>query len=189
MGNRIIESTTIVTSATFGERKSIMAAPVSLRLPDLLAEKIRHMAAAEHRSLAEMTKLLVEEALKLREFPEIVFTDGPTGRRATLRNGPDVWEIVEPYVLANKNPNDLHENYPAVDEALLRSAVRYYEAYPDEIEARIALNRRGAERSTESGKRAVAGSAMPRNVQHPDAFLEAFTSHPVVDEVMRRLAK
>lgn len=121
-----------------------MPAPVSLRLSDAVAEKIRHMASVEHRSLAEMTKLLVEEAIKLREFPEIVFTEGPTGRRATLRNGLDVWEILEPYVLARKDPKVLRESYPDYDQAILHSALRYYEAYPDEIEARIALNQRGA---------------------------------------------
>src|SRR2546427_12952219 len=101
-------STTIATSTTSIGR-TFMATPVSLRLPEMLAAKVRNMAAAEHRSVAEMTKLLVEEALKLREFPGIVFTEGPGGRRATLPNGPDVWEIVEPYVLADKNPNVLRE--------------------------------------------------------------------------------
>jgi uncharacterized protein (DUF433 family) len=117
-----------------------VVAPVSLRLPNDVAEKIRHLAAMEHRSLAEMTKLLVEEAIKLREFPDIEFTDGPTGRRATVRTSLDVWEIVEPYVLAGRDWNALRQSYPEISEGVLRSAIRYYEAYPEEIDARIALN-------------------------------------------------
>ena len=117
-----------------------MASPVSVRLPRATEQKVRTLAAIEHRSLAEMVKLLAEEALKAREFPGITFTDGPTGRRATLINGPDVWEVVEPYLLASRDWRALRESYPHLDEALLRIAVRYYEAYPDEIEARIALN-------------------------------------------------
>jgi uncharacterized protein (DUF433 family) len=163
-------------------------APVSLRLPEATAEKIRHMASAEHRSIADMTKVLVEEAIKLREFPDIVFTEGPTGRRATMRNGLDVWEIVEPYVLADKNSNVLRESFPAVDEAVLRTALRYYEAYPAEIEALIALGQRGASRSAEFRPRQEAASRQ-RNVKHPYQFYEEFTSDPVVDEAMRRLAK
>ena len=81
-----------------------------------------------------------EEAVRLRDFPEIVFTEGPTGRRATLQNGPDVWEIIEPYFLANKSWKALRKSYPHLDERQLREAVRYYEAFPEEIEARIALN-------------------------------------------------
>ena len=117
-----------------------MTAPISVRLPRATEQKVRTLAAIEHRSLAEMVKLLAEEALKAREFPEITFTDGPTGRRATLINGPDVWEVIEPYLLADKDWQALRESYPHLDEALLRTAIRYYEAYPGELEARIALN-------------------------------------------------
>ena len=104
-----------------------MAAPISVRLPPATEQKVQ---------------LLAEEALKAREFPGITFRDGPTGRRATLINGPDVWEVIQPYLVAGTNSRALRESYPHLDEALLRTAVRYYEAYPDEIEARIALNGR-----------------------------------------------
>jgi hypothetical protein len=78
-------------------------------------------------------KVLAEESIKMREFPEIIFTNGPTGRRATFRHGPDMWEIIEPYVLGDKDWQVLRESYPDLDEAMLRTAVRYYETYPDEI--------------------------------------------------------
>lgn len=117
-----------------------MSAPPSIRLPRGMAQKVQTIATLENRSFAEMVRLLAEEALKLREFPEITFTSGPTGRRATLINGPDVWEVIEPYLLAGKEWPALRESYPDLDEATLRSALRYYEAYPDEIEARVALN-------------------------------------------------
>src|SRR5213595_1684230 len=118
----------------------MMAAPLSVRLSDRIAGKIRSMAALEHRSLAEMLRLLAEEALTLREFPDLTFTDGPTGRRATFIQGPDVWEVLEPYVLAGRDWQALRKSYPELDESLLRTAIRYYEAFPEEIEARIALN-------------------------------------------------
>jgi hypothetical protein len=117
-----------------------MAGPMSVRLPAITEEKVRRIAVLEHRSLAETVRILTEEALKLREFPELTFTDGPTGRRATLISGPDVWEVLEPYLLAGKDWAALRASYPDLDEALLRVAVRYYDAYPEEIEARVALN-------------------------------------------------
>lgn len=98
------------------------------------------IAALEHRSFADTVRTLTEEAIKMREFPEIIFTQGPTGRRATFRRGPDVWEVLEPYILAGKDPSVLRESYPDLDEEMLRTALRYYESYPDEIDARIALN-------------------------------------------------
>ena len=117
-----------------------MTSALSVRLPEATAGKMRTLAALERRSLAEMLRLLAEEAIKLREFPELIFTDGPTGRRATFIQGPDVWEVLEPYVLANRDWQALQDSYPELDEGLLRTAVRYYEAYPEEIDARIALN-------------------------------------------------
>ncbi len=115
--------------------------PISLRLPDAMAEKVRRIAALEHRSFAETVRILTDEAIKMREFPEIVFVDGPSGRRARLRDGLDVWEVIEPYIEAERDWGSLRDSYPDADEGLLRAALRYYEAYPDEIEARVALNR------------------------------------------------
>lgn len=117
-----------------------MAMSVDVQFSEALAEKIRHLAAIDHRSPGEMVRLLAEEAIEMREFPQVVFTNDPTGRRATLIHGPDVWEIIEPYLVAGKDWQVLRDSYPERDEALLRTAVRYYEAYPAEIEARIALN-------------------------------------------------
>ena len=117
-----------------------MVSPVSLELSPQTEEKIRRIAALEHRSMADTVRLLAEEAIKMREFPGITFTDGPTGRRATFISGPDVWEVLEPYLLAGKDWTALRQSYPDLDEGLLREAIRYYESYPDEIEARVALN-------------------------------------------------
>lgn len=119
----------------------MVASPVSLRLPDDVAEKVRRIAALEHRSFAETVRLLTEEALKMREFPDIFFAQGPTGRRARFLDGLDVWEVIEPYLVGGKDWKVLRESYPELDERKLTAAVRYYEAYPEEIEARIALNR------------------------------------------------
>lgn len=118
----------------------VMASPVSLRLPKKMAEKVRRIAASEHRSTAEMVRVLTEEAIKMREFPDIAFTEGPTGRRAAFRDGLDVWEIIEPYLLGGKDWLFLRQSYPDEEEGKLRAAVRYYESYPEEIEARIAIN-------------------------------------------------
>jgi hypothetical protein len=170
-------------------RVTIMAPPVSLRLSDAVAEKVRHMAAVEHRSIAEMTKVLVQEAIKLRDFPDIIFIDGLAGRQATLRNGAAVWEIIEPYLAAREDPSVLRESASTVDEAQLATALRYYDAYPDEIDALIALNRPGRNDSSQARRRSTPTGEWPRNVKHPDQFFREFISDPAVDEAMRRLAK
>lgn len=118
-----------------------MTAPVSLRLPNQLAAKVRRIATLERRSLADMVRLLTEEAVKMREFPDIVFRGGPTGRRAAFRDGLDLWEVLEPYLVAGRDWEALRQSYPEMDEVRLQTALRYYAAYPAEIDARVALNR------------------------------------------------
>lgn len=122
-----------------------MVASVSVSFPQSIEEKLRKIAATEHRSLGETVELLAKEALKTREFPQIFFMEGPAGRRARLITGPDVWEVIEPYVVAGKDWEVLRASYHWLDEEVLRAAVRYYEAYPEEIDARLALNWQGVE--------------------------------------------
>lgn len=83
-----------------------------------------------------------DEEMRMREFPEIVFTEGPTGRRASFRKGPDVWEILEPYVVSGRNWDALRSSYPELDELLLRTAIRYYESFPEEIDDGFEVNNR-----------------------------------------------
>jgi hypothetical protein len=117
-----------------------MTSPVSVQLPEMIEAEVREIAEAAHRSLSETIELLAVEAIKVREFPGVYFFAGPTGRRARLHGGPDVWEVVEPYLHSGKNWQILKECYPHVPEQALQTALRYYEAYPEEIEVRIARN-------------------------------------------------
>jgi uncharacterized protein (DUF433 family) len=125
---------------TLATEDTVPTSPVSLRLSKRTSEKVERIAALEHRTIADTVRMLTEEAIKMREFPEILFASGPTGRRATFRRGPDVWEVLEPYVIAGLSWEALCSSYPELDESLLRTAVRYYESYPEEINARIQAN-------------------------------------------------
>ena len=119
-----------------------MVASVSVQLPEIVEAKLRQIAAAEHRSLAETIESLAVEALKVREFPGVYFMEGATGRRARLHGGPDVWEVIGPYLYADRDWEVLRQCYPHVAEQVLQTALRYYEAYPEEIDVRIERNNR-----------------------------------------------
>lgn len=77
----------------------------------------------------------------MTDHPGIIFKDGPSGRRAALAYGPDVWEIV-------KFLREIDERGPAAidaaaevfatDAARISTAVSYYGEYADEIDAEIA---------------------------------------------------
>ncbi|NLT55448.1 MAG: hypothetical protein GXX79_12990 [Actinomycetales bacterium] len=96
-------------------------------------------------SLSSATNRLVDEGLRMSEHPGVAFRDGPTGRRAGLVTGPDVWEIVRALRSAREAEPDLDETAlvdlvatnTGTPVRLVRIAVRYWAAYPEEIEAEI----------------------------------------------------
>lgn len=112
---------------------------------------------------------LLDEGLKTRQFPGIIYMDGPSGRRASLADGPDVWQIIR---ALQEVPTDQHDPVETVCiEADLcvrqiKLAMQFYEAYPNEIEAKIADNRAAAKRIDKmisERERAIAhGRVVPR---------------------------
>ena len=73
----------------------------------------------------------------------IVFREGPAGRRAGVVGGPDVWEIIGALRTAPEKGEARVTALAArlgLSEGQVRTAVRYYGEYPDEIDAWIAAN-------------------------------------------------
>jgi hypothetical protein len=104
--------------------------------------------AAAHPGLSRSAaaNLLVDEGLRMAEHPGVVFRDGPTGRRAGLVGGPDVWEVIRAVKSARTATPGLTEDdlvqlvaeNAGVPLRLVNIAVRYWASYPDEVEAQVA---------------------------------------------------
>src|SRR5437870_6214878 len=85
------------------------ATPV--RFDTTVAERLTSFVAAHPgMSLSSAANLLVDEALRISEHPGIVFRSGPTGRRASLASGPDVWEAVRAIKSARSTEPDLTDD-------------------------------------------------------------------------------
>jgi hypothetical protein len=116
---------------------------VSVRLDDRLAERLRLRARAAGESLSDRLRRYAEEGARRDEHPMITFRDGPTGRRAGLIGGPDVWEVA--MWIDDLGPvKDLVAELASdgiVTRAQIDAALDYRVAYPDEIQARIELHR------------------------------------------------
>jgi hypothetical protein len=119
-----------------------MTMPLSIRFePALLARLRARASATAGGNTSALAQRLVDEGLRMAEHPGVVFKDGPTGRRAALAYGPDVWEIV-------KFLREIDERGPAaldaaaevfaIDLNRITAAVSYYGDYRDEIDGEIA---------------------------------------------------
>lgn len=122
---------------------AITSVNVSVRLDDRLAERLRLRARAAGETLSDRLRRYAEEGARRDEHPLITFRDGPTGRRAGVIGGPDVWEIV--MWLHDLGPVDDPAAELMSDRAITRfqvdAAQAYCAAYPEEIQARIDLHR------------------------------------------------
>src|SRR5215475_1604999 len=120
------------------------ATPV--RFDTTVAERLSSFVAANPgMSLSSAANRLVDEALRMSEHPGIVFRPGPTGRRAGVTGGPDVWEIIRGVKSARRAEPDLAEadllalvsENTGLPPRLIRAAIRYWSSYPDEVDAEI----------------------------------------------------
>jgi uncharacterized protein (DUF433 family) len=115
---------------------------VSLRLRDDQVERLQRAARRLGRTASEAAALLLEEALRQRDFTFIEFRDSPVGRQAYLKGMRlAVWQVVS---VTRSLGGDTaraaaHLELPPVQVA---AALRYAEAFPQEIEAAIADNAR-----------------------------------------------
>jgi ribbon-helix-helix CopG family protein len=120
-----------------------MSVNVSVRLDDKLAERLRVRARAAGESLSDRLRRYADEGSRRDENPLITFRDGPAGRRAALVGGPDVWEIVMwlKDLSGEADPASTLAVEQDIAWPLIDAALRYRDAYPEEVEARIALHR------------------------------------------------
>jgi hypothetical protein len=139
-----------------------MSTPLSIRFDPELLDRLRREAVGRDTTPSGLAQRLIDEGLRSQEFSGIVFRDGPSGRRAGLAGGPDVWEVVAA-LRASESRGDAAVEAVAAELAVPVSRVRmtlaYYGAYAEEIGAEIAENERAAEealRSWESQQRLLA---------------------------------
>jgi hypothetical protein len=120
--------------------------PTPVRFDTDVAGRLASFAASRlGLSLSAAANLLVDEGLRMAEHPGVVFRDGPTGRRAGLAGGPDVWEVVRAVKSARTAEPDLAEDdvlavvvaNTGVPLRSVRTAVSYWASYPAEIDAEI----------------------------------------------------
>ncbi|MGH3504738.1 MAG: hypothetical protein ACRDQA_28150 [Nocardioidaceae bacterium] len=124
-----------------------MVSPASVRFDPAVATRLsRFVAAHPGLSSSAATNLLVDEALRGQEHPLIIFRDGSAGRRARLIGGPDVWEVARAVRSARAAEPDLDPeavvelvaDTSGVTPRLVRAAIDYWTAFPDEVDGWVA---------------------------------------------------
>ncbi len=108
----------------------------SFRFSDDTLSRLESRAHEIRETRTGLAERYVEEGLRMDEHPGIGFVDGPAGRRAVLMGtGLDVWEVIATVKLGGSAESVAR--YLELPVAVVRAAVRYYAAFPHEIDERI----------------------------------------------------
>lgn len=118
-------------------------ATLSARLDDWLKDEIVKFWRAHGEGPSSGLRRVAEEWWAMKEFPAIVFRDGVSGRRAVLRGGPDIWEVVAVARDYGTDREGFYEHFrDFMEKEALDQAIAYAERFPERIDAQIAENER-----------------------------------------------
>jgi hypothetical protein len=127
-----------------------VATSTSFRLSEAAKRRLSQRAAREGLSATALLDRLIVEGVEQLDYPGIVFRGPAHDRRAGLAAGPDVWEVVarlqeldgsqEQRIAVLAAESSLHPR-------LIRFALDYAAAHPEEVHRRVDLNRQTAEQS------------------------------------------
>jgi hypothetical protein len=135
----------------------VMVNPVSIRFRRAeVLDQLKAEAGARHVSSSALAEELIEEGLRSRRHPLVIFRDGPTGRRAALVGGPDVWEVIGG-VLGGDVPPDVRIERAVQQFGLsaqqVSAALDYYASFTSEIDDEIEANQVAADEAEAAWRR------------------------------------
>jgi uncharacterized protein (DUF433 family) len=111
---------------------------MQIEIPDELAASLAKVAEQTGQDVNTLATEMLTEAVKMRRVPGILFADGPTGRRARIGGtGIEVFEVIDRYELVGRDRLRLQELFDWLEPHQLSAAIAFYEAFPDEIRARL----------------------------------------------------
>ena len=113
----------------------------SMRIPEELVKEVQTIAQESGKEFSTMARELLEEAIKMRCCPGIIFSEGVSGYRARIAgSGREAWEVIANYKSVGEDFERLRNIYHWLTEQQLRAAIGYYRKYPGEIDQLITQN-------------------------------------------------
>src|SRR5580700_6219081 len=113
---------------------------VSMRLPEESSRRLKRMANRHVWTTSDASARLVEEGLRRSEFAMIDFRDSPAGRQAYIQGSSlAIWEVAM-VVRSHRGSVPAGARHLNWSELMVRAALHYAEAYPNEVEEALTEN-------------------------------------------------
>ena len=120
----------------------------SARLDADVVDRLEPRESRSGLNKSRLAERYIDEGVRMDDHPGIVFRDGPTGRRAGLAAGPDVWEIIGALRSSGLEGDEAIRataEWSGLSVRQVRDAIGYYSEYPGEIDERIRQNQEEAD--------------------------------------------
>lgn len=133
-------------------------ATITARLDDWLGADVEAFWRTHGEEPARGLRRVLQEWWTAQHFPAIVFRDGGEGRRAVLRDGPDVWEVVMVARAYDADRPDgdrgpLYAHFAGlVEREAVDQALGYADRFPEEITALLDENARAERALVDAGE-------------------------------------
>ncbi len=136
---------------------SVVVAVVSIRFADAEHhERLKEAARRRGVAVSSLAEQLIEEGLRMATHPQVVFRDGPAGRRPVMIGGPEVVEVVG-VVVGGDVPVDERRDRAAemlgISPAVVDAALAYYAEFTDEVDADLAARVAAADEAEAAWRR------------------------------------
>lgn len=112
----------------------------SARLDADVVERLDRRGTRSGLNKSRLAERYIDEGMRMEDHPGIVFRDGPSGRRAGLAGGPDIWEVISALRSTGLRGDAALEDaseWSGLTVRQVRDAVGYYNDFPAEIDERI----------------------------------------------------
>ena len=122
---------------------------VPLRVSAETVKELRRRSAESGEPMSRLAQRYIDEGIQVERHPGIFFRTGPAGRRAVVVGGPDVWQVILAIQGASESGDalvDATAGRTGVRPERIRTAIRYYAEYPEEVDQFIAMVEEEAER-------------------------------------------
>jgi uncharacterized protein (DUF433 family) len=104
----------------------------------------------------------LSEAERLLRPPGITFLEGPEGRMAIIAGTElAVWELMNEYRVCGNDRTQFYETFDWLRPEQFNAAFAYYQAFPEEIDRRIAAEGKTARRYVRPGPHGGHGLIAP----------------------------
>ena len=116
----------------------VAMAVLSIRFSDAAHhERLRSAASRAGTSLSPLAEELIEEGLRMRDHPRVVFREGPSGRRPALASGPEIIDVIGAIVGGDVPKPDRRARAAeilAISPSDVDAALGYYAEFTEEID-------------------------------------------------------